>query len=138
MPDIQPYGHDDNSFQSAGGEDGLQKLVEEFYSVMSSEPKASHIRQMHPEDLTESIDKLARFLSGWLGGPKRFREKYGSISIPKVHSHLVVLESERDAWLICMHRALASQPYTDSFKAYMLEQLFIPAERIRQTSKNAD
>ena len=89
------------------------------------------IRQMHALDLQESRDKLARFLCGWLGGPKRYSEKYGPISIPKAHRHLSIGIVERDAWLACMQDAVDQQPYAASFKQYLMEQLYVPAERSR-------
>jgi len=128
---VRPYGEKENSFQSAGGFEGLQKLSASFYGFMDSLPQAKVIREMHPQAQAESIDKLARFLSGWLGGPKLYREKYGPIAIPRAHAHLAIGSPERDAWLLCMERALAEQPYADDFKAYVLEQLFTPADRSR-------
>ena len=125
------YGDGDATFRACGGIEGIQRLVEAFYAEMDRLPEARRIRNLHPPDLTVSIDKLARFLCGWTGGPKRFSEKYGPIKIPMVHQHLPVGEAERDAWLLCMERALAQQPYPDDLKQYLLEQLFVPAERIR-------
>jgi len=128
----RPYGSGDTSFQAAGGEAGLRRLVDAFYDEMQRDPAARRILEMHPDDLAVSRDKLARFLSGWLGGPRRYQEKYGSITIPGAHRHLDIGESERDAWLRCMAVAVGRQPYADEFKDYLLEQLFVPAERIRQ------
>jgi hemoglobin len=125
------YGDGDASFQAAGGEAGIRALVDSFYDFMDSLPEARRIRGMHPADLGESRDKLARFLCGWLGGPRRYREKYGPISIPGVHAHLPIGEADRDAWLECMRRAAAEQPHADAFRAYLLAQLAIPAERVR-------
>ena len=125
------YGEGDASFQAAGGVTGLRKLVDDFYDLMEQLPESKEIRDMHPEDLTESRDKLARFLCGWLGGPKLYREKYGPIRLPSAHAHLNVNTRQRDAWLACMQKALEKQPYADSFKSYLIEQLNIPAERIR-------
>jgi hemoglobin len=34
--------------------------------------------------------------------------------------------------LVCMEQALAQQPFRDDLKRYLLEQLFVPAERIRR------
>ncbi len=126
------YGSGDASFQAAGGTEGVRALVDAFYDVMEARPDARRIRKMHPRDLAVSRDKLARFLCGWLGGPKLFRERYGSISIPGVHAHLPIGAADRDAWLDCMREAVAAAPYEDAFKRYLLEQLGIPAERIRQ------
>ena len=89
---------------------------------------------MHPADLTVSRDKLARFLCGWMGGPRRYREKYGPITIPGAHAHLGVTAKERDQWLACMAKALAARDYPDSLVDYLLTQLAVPAERIRQVN----
>jgi len=125
------YGQDDASFQAAGQQAGIRKLVDDFYDVMDQHNEADKIRKMHPVELEESRDKLALFLCGWLGGPRLFSEKYGAISIPRAHSHLRIGSTERDAWLLCMEEALKSQPYADDFKAYLLVQLAVPAERCR-------
>ncbi len=126
------YGLADSSFQSAGGEVGIRKLVDRFFERMGTDPRFSTIYNMHPEDIETSIDKLARFLCGWLGGPKRFQEKYGSISIPSVHSHLSIGVDERDQWLTCMKESIDEQNYEADFKEYLIAQLSIPAEVIRQ------
>jgi hemoglobin len=128
---LRRYGEGDASFQAAGGEAGIRRLVDDFYQQMDTLPEARVIRAMHPRDLTVSRDKLARFLCGWLGGPKLFQEKYGPIVIPKAHAHLPIGPAERDAWLLCMKKALSRQPYPLEFKHYLLEQLSIPAERVR-------
>ncbi len=93
-----------------------------------------HLYGRHPEDREESRDKLALFLCGWMRGPKPFLEKYGPIRIPHAHKHLKITEIERDLWLECMQNALNQQDYPVSLVDYLLHQLFIPAERIRQAS----
>lgn len=125
------YGFEDGSYQAAGGLEGIRALVNDFYNIMSQEDFAADIFAMHPADIDLSKDKLSCFLSGWLGGPRLYKEKYGGIAIPKFHAHLAIESAERDAWLKCMQLALARQNYADDFKQYMLEQLFVPAERSR-------
>jgi hemoglobin len=115
---------------------GITKLVDAFYDLMDSLPEAKHIRDMHPEDLTLSRQKLAYFLSGWMGGPRLYAEHFGSISIPKAHMHLTIESEERDAWMLCMEKALSKMNYPDSLKTYLMEQLFRPAEMIRKTSRD--
>ncbi|NJM13097.1 MAG: group II truncated hemoglobin [Synechococcaceae cyanobacterium SM1_2_3] len=126
-----PYGVGDASYQAAGSEIGIRRLVDDFYDIMDKHPDAKNIRSMHPQDLIVSRDKLARFLCGWLGGPRLYAEKYGPIRIPQVHSHLKIGRDERDAWLFCMQEALKKQPYAAGFKKYLMEQLYVPAERSR-------
>ena len=125
------FGVGDASFQAAGGVAGIERLVDDFYAIMEEAPFASRIRHMHPQDLQVSRDKLARFLCGWLGGPRRFQERYGSIVIPSAHKHLPIGEDERDAWLLCMRLAVERQPWADDFKAYFLQQIAFPARLVR-------
>ena len=125
------YGEEDNSFQAAGGFDGIKQLVDAFYDAMETLPQAQDIRAMHSPDLDESRDKLTRFLTGWLGGPKLFSEKYGPIRIPVAHRHLAIGPAERDAWLACMQIAVNARPYPQAFRKYLMTQLYVPAERSR-------
>jgi len=135
MTNTPLYGFSDNSFKAAGEEPGIRKLVDDFYRLMDELPQAKNIRTMHKEDLTHSRDKLTLFLCGWMGGPKLYHEKYGSINIPRDHSHLSIGEAERDAWLLCMEKAIALQNYSPAFGDYLLTQLRIPAERIFAVAK---
>ena len=130
------YGNLDTTYHAAGGEKGIQQLVDDFYDVMGSTEQYQRIYQWHP-DIPIARDKLARFLCGWMGGPKRYQEKYGSISIPQVHAHLSVSSVERDQWLSCMQEALARQNYPETLKHYLIEQLARPAELIRRTCENS-
>ena len=127
----RPYGAGDASFRAAGGEAGLRKLVNTFFDRMAIDPRFATIYAMHPEDIDVSRDKLARFLCGWLGGPRLYNEKYGAIGIPRVHAHLAIATPERDQWLTCMTESVAEQTFAEDFKQYLMEQLFVPAEAVR-------
>ncbi len=129
MPD---YGEGDATFQAAGGEEGIFRLVNTFFDLMRDRAEYREIWDMHPDDKDVSRDKLARFLCAWTGGPRLFREKYGPISIPPAHAHLRIDARLRDDWLSCMAEALDACGYPDDFKAYLLAQLAVPAERVRQ------
>lgn len=124
------FGVEDNSYQAAGGLPGLTRLSDAFYQYMDTLPEAKTIRDMHKGGLTESRKKLAFFLSGWLGGPKLYSENFGSIKIPRAHKHLPIGREEVESWLLCMQKAIDEQPYNQSFKTYLIEQLRVPAERI--------
>lgn len=136
-PSSPPYGKGDASYLAAGGLPGLEQLVDDFYHYMETLPEARTILAMHQGDLQESRKKLAYFLSGWLGGPTLYRETYGSILIPKAHGHLAIGAAERDAWMLCMQKAVAQQPFADDFKQYLLKQLFVPAEFVRRHCEKA-
>jgi hemoglobin len=126
-----PYGTGDASFRAAGGREGVFALVDSFFDRMGSDERFATIWNLHPEDKDISRDKLARFLCGWLGGPKLYNEKYGAIGIPRVHAHLDIATPERDQWLTCMSESVDEQAFAPEFKTYLMEQLFVPAEAVR-------
>lgn len=132
MTNQKKFGVGDSSYLMAGELAGLSQLVDSFYDHMDRLSEAKIIRAMHPSDLSLSRKKLVYFLSGWLGGPKLYAEHFGPIHIPTAHRNLDVGEQERDAWMHCMQKAVDEQPYDSAFKVYLIEQLNIPAERIRQ------
>jgi len=128
------YGVGDCSYKMAGELVGITQLVDAFYDYMQQLKEAKHIRDMHSKDLSQSRKKLAYFLSGWMGGPKLYADHFGSINIPQAHKHLAVGVAESEAWLLCMQKAVDDQPYAESFKVYLMQQLRVPAERIRMVS----
>ncbi len=132
MNSSHAYGTRDASFRAAGGREGIFRLVNNFFDRMSNDPRFDTIWKMHPDDNEVSRDKLARFLCGWLGGPRLYTEKYGAIGIPRVHAHLAIATVERDQWLMCMSESVAEQDFDEAFKTYLMEQLFVPAEAVRR------
>jgi hemoglobin len=136
MGNMTPYGVGDASYQAAGGIEGLRRLVDDFYRLMDELPEAARLRRMHPADLAPARDKLACFLSGWLGGPKLYSEKYGALSIPSFHAQWPIDEAGSAAWLNCMTQAIALQDYSPEFAEYLLAQLRVPAQRVVEASRN--
>jgi hemoglobin len=41
----------------------------------------------------------------------------------------------RDAWLAVMNEAVAAQDWAEDFKLYLMQQLAVPAERVRIVSE---
>ncbi len=64
-------------YERIGGEQKVRALVQRFYHLMDELPEAHRIRKMHHISLKNSEDKLFMFLSGWMGGPQLFVEKFG-------------------------------------------------------------
>ena len=129
-----PYGTGDASYQAAGGSPGIYKVVHRFYEYMESLPEARALRAMHVVDLTEVREKLAVFLVAWLGGPNEYRARFGPVSIPGFHARFAIDEAARDAWLLCMARAVDEQPWAEAFKTYFMQAISVPAERVRVAS----
>jgi hemoglobin len=89
-----------------GGEAGVRRLVDRFYDLMDTLAEAAPIRAMHPADLASSREKLALFLTGYLGGPPRYVERYGHPRLRARHLPFAIDEAARDQWMLCMNRAL--------------------------------
>ena len=101
-------------YELIGGEKELRALVDRFYDAMDSSPEAAKVRAIHPDDLSQSRDKLFMFLSGWSGGPALYIEKFGHPRLRQRHMPFVIGERERDQWLWCMRRALDAGEYQPS------------------------
>ena len=125
------YREGDNQYKIAGGETGCTKLANDFYDVMEQFPEARKILFMHPGDLTESREKLARFLAGYMNGPELYEQKYGPLALGPAHSHLAIGTAETEAWMLCMRKALDMQDWPAAFKDFMFMRLQTPAARIR-------
>jgi hemoglobin len=123
------YGFEDTSLRTIGGEDGVRKLVDLFYDHMQTLPEAHGVLTMHP-DIPLARDKLTAFLTGWLGGPKRFSERWGPIRIPAAHAHLPITEADHDGWVLCMDRAIEAMDVPDDFKTYFKREIRVPAHRV--------
>lgn len=134
MVEKQPLGQQNATLEAVGGETGVERLVDQFYLIMDSADYAQHIRAMHAADLTLAREKLTTFLVGWMGGPRRYSEKFGGISIPGAHAHFVITENDREAWLRCMNEALIEQGHHKEVREYLLRQLAVPAQRIVEAS----
>lgn len=130
MSDAKPYGFMDTSLKAAGELEGIRQLVERFYTYMDSEPQAASLRDMHAQDLTQAKQRLTDFLCGWMGGPKRYQENYGSIQIPGFHRQFDITQKEAEAWYDCMCLAIDDQDYEPAFVGYLKKQLRFPIEMI--------
>ena len=93
-------------YERIGGGDAVRALVDRFYDLMDELPEAYGIRKLHPEDLSGSRDKLYWFLSGWLGGPQHYVERFGHPFLRAKHLPFTIGATERDQWLMCMRMAL--------------------------------
>ena len=114
-----------------GGEAAVRRLVDRFYDLMDSEPQAADIRALHPPTLDSSRDKLHFFLVGWLGGPPLYLERIGPPMLRARHLPFAIGESERDAWLWCMERALDEQEMPGELREFLRERFRAVADHMR-------
>jgi hemoglobin len=124
MLELSPY-------ERLGGEQAVRRLVDRFYDLMDTLPEARQIRDLHPEDLAGSRDKLFKFLSGWLGGPPLYEAEYGHPRLRARHLPFPIGEAERDAWLRCMEQALAETEMDELLRGHLLRSLRNTADHMR-------
>ena len=72
-------------YELIGGEAKVRELVDRFYDYMDTEAEAQTVRQLHAKSLKSSREKLFLFLSGWLGGPDLYIQKYGHPMLRRRH-----------------------------------------------------
>ncbi len=93
-------------FEMLGGVEQVRAIVERFYDIMDSDPRAAGIRAMHAPDLASAREKLFMFLTGWTGGPQLYIEQYGHPRLRMRHMPFPIDESARDQWMYCMIKAM--------------------------------
>jgi hemoglobin len=112
-------------FEQLGGVDGVRALVDRFYDLMDLEPDFAALRAMHPASLDGSRDKFAWFLTGWLGGPDLYIERFGHPRLRARHLPYPIGLEARDQWLACMGLAMAEIGEAGGFTPAMQERLMI-------------
>ena len=113
------------------GEEGIQQLAAAFYDIMDTLPEAAGIRAMHAADLTPMKTKLAQYLTGWMGGPPRYAEEYGTVCMTTPHEHFHIGPTERDQWLLCMDKALQQCGASEELVQLLKVPMFRIADAIR-------
>ncbi len=118
-------------YEQIGGEAAVRALVDRFYDVMDSAPEAKDIRGLHAASLKVSREKLFLYLSGWLGGPPLYVERYGHPMLRARHLPFPIAERERDQWLWCMETAIAEHAMPDELKEFLRSKLRPLADHMR-------
>ncbi|MBO9667622.1 MAG: group II truncated hemoglobin [Bdellovibrio sp.] len=123
-------------YELLGGEAVLRKLTSRFYEIMDTMPEAKGIRDMHPENLRGSDEKLFMFLSGWLGGPQLFQERFGHPRLRMRHFPFAIGKSERDQWMLCMVHAFDDLKIEEPLRSELLHSLLNLADHMRNKEDN--
>lgn len=101
----------------------MRAMAERFYDIMSTDQSVDELLALHPLPLTTVRQKFFEFLSGWLGGPALFEEKYGHPRLRARHLPFKIDTKMRDQWLHCMYQVLEEQ-VEDQTLRHTLRQRF--------------
>jgi len=93
-------------YDAVGGAPTFRAIVSRFYELVSADEV---LRPLYPEeDLGAAEDRLRMFLEQYWGGPRTYSDQRGHPRLRMRHAPFRIGFIERDAWLRCMHTAVAS------------------------------
>lgn len=128
-----PPAENASAYDWIGGEPKVRALVERFYDLMDLEPGYRELRAAHGSDLSSARQKLFWFLSGWLGGPQHYIERYGHPRLRARHMPFKIGQIERDQWLACMDQAMGEIGIDETLRARLRESFHQTADWMRNT-----
>jgi hemoglobin len=128
----QPVDQPSTPYITLGGDAAIRSLVDRFYDIMDSDPRAGALRAMHPPQLADSRDKLYWYLSGWLGGPQLFVERKGHPRLRARHLPFVIDAAAQEAWMMCMTQAVHERFADVTHQTMLLE----PLEKLSMHMRN--
>ena len=121
-------------YEAIGGDETVRKLVRRFYELMDTLPEASRCRELHPPSLEGSERKLYEYLTGYLGGPPLYTEKYGHPRLRSRHFMAEIGPAERDEWILCFRRAMGETIEHPKLR----EIIWAPIERLAFHMQNKE
>lgn len=93
-------------YDAVGGAQTFRAIVSRFYELVSTDEV---LRPLYPDDdLDGAEDRLLMFLEQYWGGPRTYSDQRGHPRLRMRHAPYRIGFIERDAWLRCMHTAIAS------------------------------
>ena len=114
-----------------GGDAGVRALVERFYDLMELEPTYERLRAVHGSSLESAREKLFLFLSGWLGGPPLYTDRYGHPMLRARHLPFAIGTVERDQWMACMKQAMGEVEVPSELRRHLEAAFFKTADWMR-------
>jgi hemoglobin len=118
-------------YDAVGGADTFHAIVSRFYAEVAED---EILRQVYPEDdLAGAEERLRMFLEQYWGGPRTYSDRRGHPRLRMRHIPFRITPIERDAWLRCMHTAVASidsKTLDDEHRRQLLDYLEMAAHSL--------
>ena|ERR1700733_10135415 len=97
-------------YDFAGGEQGLHRLEDTFYSSVLKDPL---LRPLFGTGQPQHVDHLTAFTAESFGGPDRFTRELGFDHLIDVHRHLRISEEQRQRFVQLYMAALDASDLPD-------------------------
>lgn len=104
MQPVRPWGPSETPYLEIGGDEHVRALANAFYDRIDSESPV--LRAMLPRNTIKTREKLAMYLSGWMGGPPLYEMKWGHPRLKMRHMPFTIGAHEADEWMRCMRLAM--------------------------------
>ncbi|WP_209841139.1 globin [Mycolicibacterium sp. NCC-Tsukiji] len=118
-------------YDEVGGAETFQLLVSRFYQLVRDD---EILRPLYPEDDLDGAEhRLRMFLEQYWGGPRTYGQERGHPRLRMRHAPFRIGYVERDAWLRCMHSALASigsETIDDAHRQALLDYFDMAAQHM--------
>lgn len=112
-----PWGEAATPYEEIGGGDRVRELANAFYDVIEEESPT--IRAMLPNNTRNTREKFFMYLTGWLGGPPLYEEKWGHPRLRMRHMPFPIGSDEADEWMRCMRIALERVGLTEPLRSFL-------------------
>lgn len=124
-----PWGDAETPYLELGGATPTRRLADEFYDVIEEE--SPRLREMLPRNTSKTREKFFMYLTGWLGGPPLYEEKWGHPRLRMRHMPFVIGEDEAQEWMRCMRVALVRAEVGEPLRTFLDERLEPLAQHMR-------
>lgn len=115
-----PWGDARTPYEEIGGSEGVSQLADAFYDVIEEESPT--LRAMLPSSTKNTRRKLSMYLSGWLGGPPLYEEKWGHPRLRMRHMPFPIGMDEAEEWMRCMRKAMDRVGLEDPLRSFLDER----------------
>ena len=116
-------------YDAVGGAETFRTIVARFYELVREDEV---LRPLYTDDELDAAEvRLRMFLEQYWGGPRTYSELRGHPRLRMRHVPFTIGFIERDAWLRCMHTAVASidaQTLDDAHRRELLGYLDMAAQ----------
>jgi hemoglobin len=114
-----PWGDAATPYEEMGGEK-VRELSDAFYDIIEAE--APKLRAMLPASTKNTRVKLTMYLTGWLGGPPLYEEKWGHPRLRMRHLPFTIGDAEAADWMRCMRKAMEQTSITEPLRTFLDER----------------
>ena len=121
-------GKGDTVFDRVGGSAWFYQLLDLFYEDVI---RRDEIRNLYPDDLTDSKKNTADFLIQYWGGPSSYSERRGHPRLRMRHAPYVIGDDQKESWLASMRFALDQMQPAKEIEEAMVEYFLMAAEHMK-------